>query len=298
MVGAMNIGEKIRSLRVAKLMTQSDLAGNQITRNMLSSIENGNAQPSLSTILYIAERLNVPAGFLLAEEGDEIVYQKMNNLSNIKRAYKAGDLTGCRGLCLSSCPEADDEIRLLLANCDLGIAKDAFWNGRVRLACRYFDEALLYAEETLYPMPHIRAEAAVYFRYMQRLSPTLYSDVMDEGETGEYACRDAFAVYVEALDSLDQGDCKAARSYDAQFSDGKAFFGEHLRIRLLMQEARYREAGEALSELLRGELPLNQIELYAVLSDLETCSKEIEDYKEAYRFSNERVQLLEALLKN
>ena len=77
----MNIGEKIRSLRVAKLMTQSELAGNQITRNMLSSIENGNAQPSLTTILYIAERLNVPVGFLLAEEGDEIVYQKMNNLA-------------------------------------------------------------------------------------------------------------------------------------------------------------------------------------------------------------------------
>ena len=298
MVGAMNIGEKIRSLRVAKLMTQSDLAGNQITRNMLSSIENGNAQPSLSTILYIAERLNVPAGFLLAEEGDEIVYQKMNNLSNIKRAYKAGDLTGCRGLCLSSCPEADDEIRLLLANCDLGIAKDFFWKGRIRLACRYFDEALLYAEETLYPMPHVRAEAAVYFRYMQRLSPTLYSDVMDEDDGGEYSCKDAFAAYVDALDALDRGSETEAMDYGERFLEERGFFAEHLRIRRMMSAKHYREAGEALSELLRGEAPLNEVELYAVLSDLEACSKEIEDYKEAYRFSNERVQLLEALLKN
>ena len=70
----MNIGEKIRELRTAKLMTQSELAGSQITRNMLSCIENGTANPSLQTILYIASRLNVPAGFLLAEEGDEIVY--------------------------------------------------------------------------------------------------------------------------------------------------------------------------------------------------------------------------------
>ena len=69
----MNIGEKIRELRVAKLMTQSELAGSHITRNMLSCIENGTAQPSLSTILYIASRLNVPAGFLLAEEGDACV---------------------------------------------------------------------------------------------------------------------------------------------------------------------------------------------------------------------------------
>ena len=118
---AMNIGEKIRSLRVAKLMTQSELAGNQITRNMLSSIENGKAQPSLSTIQYIANMLKVPVGFLLAEEGDEIVYQKMNGLSNIKRAYRAEDWVGCRNLCLSSCPDPDDEIRLILANCDLEI---------------------------------------------------------------------------------------------------------------------------------------------------------------------------------
>jgi len=94
----MNIGEKIRELRIAKLMTQSELAGTHITRNMLSCIENGNAQPSLSTILYIAERLNVPAGFLLAEEGDEIVWRKMNSLANIKRAYTAGDWYGCLSL--------------------------------------------------------------------------------------------------------------------------------------------------------------------------------------------------------
>ena len=62
----MNIGEKIRDLRVSKLMTQAELAGSQITRNMLSCIENGNASPSLSTIIYIAGRLNVPVGFLLA----------------------------------------------------------------------------------------------------------------------------------------------------------------------------------------------------------------------------------------
>ena len=157
----MNIGEKIRSLRVAKLMTQSELAGNKITRNMLSCIENGSAQPSLSTVVYIAGRLNVPVGFLLAEEGDEIVYQKMNSLANIKRAYKAGDLAGCRSLCLSACPEPDDEIRLLLATCDAGIACEAFRHGKLRLCCRYFDEALRYADECLYPLPQIAAQATV-----------------------------------------------------------------------------------------------------------------------------------------
>ena len=41
------IGEKIKALRISKRMTQSELAGDQITRNMLSLIENGSALPSL-----------------------------------------------------------------------------------------------------------------------------------------------------------------------------------------------------------------------------------------------------------
>ena len=292
----MNIGEKIRSLRVAKLMTQSELAGNQITRNMLSSIENGNAQPSLTTILYIAERLNVPVGFLLAEEGDEIVYQKMNNLANIKRAYKAGDLSGCRGLCLSSCPDPDDEIRLLLAECDLGIAEDAFWKGQVRMACRFFDEALMYAEETLYPMPHVRARAALYFRYMQWISPTLYSDVLDDSSEQEYAWNSPFYAYVEALERLEQEGDDWSVPTDG-INEEPCFFSVHLQVRMQMKCGNYQEAKAVLYSLLHADSPLNEIELYAVLSDLEICSREVDDYKDAYRYSNERVQLLEQLLK-
>ena len=37
----MSIGEKIKNVRTAKMLTQKDLAGDAITRNMLSKIENG-----------------------------------------------------------------------------------------------------------------------------------------------------------------------------------------------------------------------------------------------------------------
>lgn len=294
----MNIGEKIRSLRVAKLMTQSELAGDWITRNMLSRIENGAAQPSLSTITYIAGRLKVPVGFLLAEEGDEIVYQKMNSLANIKRAYRAGDFFGCRSLCLSSCPEPDDEIRLLLADCDLGIAEDSFWKGKIRLACRFFDEALLYAEETVYPMPHIRARAAVYFRYMRRISPTLYSDVLDDGAASDYVCRNPFSAYSDALDAMEMENLAPAMRYGTDFPEERGFFADHLQIRLLMKQEAYQPAKDALLSLLQSEVPINEVSLYAVLCDLEICCRETEDFKGAYRYTNEKVQLLEQLLKD
>ena len=72
--------EKIKTLRNQRRMTQTALAGDQITRNMLSLIENGSALPSLSTILYLAERLDIPAGLLLARDQEELMYRKSEEL--------------------------------------------------------------------------------------------------------------------------------------------------------------------------------------------------------------------------
>ena len=292
----MKIGERIRELRISKLMTQSELAGDQITRNMLSCIENGSANPSLSTVLYIAGRLNVPAGFLLADAGDEIVYRKMSNLSNIKRAYTAGDLHGCRSLCVSTCPEPDDEINLLLANCDVGIAAEEFRNGRLRSACRFLDEALEYAEKTIYPTDAVIAEARVYFHYMERLSHTLYSDRLDEEAVPTVHSASPFATYVRAMDALDEGDSVAAGEALSLMAEDSFFFA-HTRIRLMMCEGDYKAAGALLLQMLSNEVPLNRIELYTVLCELEICCRENDDFKGAYNYANEKLQLLEELLK-
>ena len=293
----MNIGEKIRELRIAKLMTQAELAGDHITRNMLSCIENGVAMPSLSTICYIAGRLNVPVGFLLAEEGDELVYRKMNSMSNIKRAYTIGDWQGCRSLCLSGCPEPDDEISLILADCDVGIAISEFWRGKLRSSCRFFDEALSYAEKTLYQTGHIEAQARVFFHYMERISSTLYSDMLDDNKSApEYSYDSPFSGYVKALDALAIGDERAASAYLSTI-DEVSFFAKHIQISMLMRSMQFDRAKERLLYLLNSEVPLNEIELYTVLSELEICCRETEDYKNAYHFSSERVQLLETLLK-
>lgn len=292
----MNIGEKIRELRVAKLMTQAELAGNQITRNMLSCIENGSANPSLSTILYIAGRLNVPVGFLLADEGDEVVYRKMNSMPNIKRAYTAGDWWGCRSLCLSGCPEADDEIGLLLADCDTGIAVEEFERGRLHSSCRFFDEALNYAAKTIYPTEHITAKASVYFRYMQRLSATLYSDVIDADSSTGVRWESLFSDYVDVLESLDRGEHESAISFLEKYASG-GFCTEHIRVRLLMDSRHFDEAKRVLQNLLAAEEPLSKVSLYAVLCELEICCRETDDYKNAYSHATEKVQLLEELLR-
>ena len=292
----MNVGKKIRSLRVSKLMTQSELAGTHITRNMLSYIENGSAQPSLSTLVYLAGRLNVPVGFLLAEEGDEILYEKMNGLANVKQAFRQGDYAGCRALCRSSFAEPDDEIKLMLAECDVEIAVEQFWQGRLRYACQMFDEALRYASETVYRMPHITATAEVYFRFMERISPTLYSENLDTPDDPAPLPDTPFCAYVNALDALENGNAQPAKDYGTKF-EKQSFFGQHLQIRVFMTQESYKAAKDALQSLLRAEEPLNEVGLYLVLCDLETCCRETEDFKGAYQYTNEKVQVLEQLLR-
>ncbi|MED3037475.1 helix-turn-helix transcriptional regulator [Bacillus tropicus] len=76
------LGEKIKALRKEKKLTQTELAGSEMTKSMLSQIENGKATPSMKTLQYIAEKLECETSFLLEEDDVEIVaiIQKMEPL--------------------------------------------------------------------------------------------------------------------------------------------------------------------------------------------------------------------------
>ena len=68
----MTLGQKIRELRLSKKMTQKELAGSFITRNMLSQIENDSATPSMKTMEYLASELERPIGYFLDKGHSEI----------------------------------------------------------------------------------------------------------------------------------------------------------------------------------------------------------------------------------
>ena len=91
----MNVGEKIKATRKARKITQSQLAGDFMTRNMVSCIENGSANPSLETLSYIAERLSVPTSYLLSDDGDLFFYEKREKLPQIYDAYSHGEYFYC-----------------------------------------------------------------------------------------------------------------------------------------------------------------------------------------------------------
>lgn len=59
------LGERIRAIRKLKKMTLEALAGDQLTKGMLSQIENNKARPSMESLEYIATRLGVEVSELL-----------------------------------------------------------------------------------------------------------------------------------------------------------------------------------------------------------------------------------------
>jgi len=50
------LGERIRAIRKLKKMTLEALAGDQLTKGMLSQIENNKARPSMDSLEYIGTR--------------------------------------------------------------------------------------------------------------------------------------------------------------------------------------------------------------------------------------------------
>src|SRR5512146_68188 len=62
--GARSVGERVRALRVAAGLTQSDLAGERFSKEYVSQIERGKTRPTRETVEWLAAQLGVDPGFL------------------------------------------------------------------------------------------------------------------------------------------------------------------------------------------------------------------------------------------
>ena len=70
----MNIGEKIKNLRLAQGLTQEDLANRaDLTKGFISLLERDLQSPSLDTMELILNALDTNAGEFFAEEGRDVV---------------------------------------------------------------------------------------------------------------------------------------------------------------------------------------------------------------------------------
>jgi len=80
-----SLGNKIKELRKKLKLTQTELAGNEMTKSMLSQIENNTALPSMKNLHYLAAKLGKPASYFLEDEN----YQEGLPVAEISEQIRA-----------------------------------------------------------------------------------------------------------------------------------------------------------------------------------------------------------------
>ena len=137
----MELGQRIKAARLEAGLSQRQLCGDRITRNMLSQIENGTARPSMDTLVYIAHQMGRPVGYFLeGEEGSpngkvmglaRDAWRQRNGalVQKVLEDYNAPDGTH------------DEEMRLLTYLALLQQAEQALLEGRTPYAVRLLEHA-------------------------------------------------------------------------------------------------------------------------------------------------------------
>lgn len=92
---SMELGEKLKQARLEAGLSQRALCGDTITRNMLSQIENGTANPSMDTLRYLAGALGKPVSYFLEEQpdpcpGEEGLLHRLGTLHAAEVALQGG----------------------------------------------------------------------------------------------------------------------------------------------------------------------------------------------------------------
>lgn len=299
----MDIGKKIKKLRTEKLMTQSELTGVEITRNMLSRIENGAALPSLGTVLYLASKLGVPAGYLLSEGEEEFIYHKTAVMKNIRRAYTDRNFELCRDMCLTEFDEFDDELELILTDCCIGVAEESIREGQLRNACIFLDEAVIHSRNTMFDTTMQKNSIAIMFGLLKEISPALDSNETDilisEDLFHPSVFGSIFCKYITVILDIEHYRLftdDLENHPEITLRDDETLFVLHLKARKQIHDGNFSAALVTLRSVIDADTVPQRLLLYMACADMEICCRETNDYKGAYEFSQNKLDLLEHML--
>ncbi len=290
------IGQKIRTLRQSRGMTQSALAGDCITRNMLSLIESGNASPSLHTLMQIAHRLGVPVGyFFAADETESSQFEKLSILPKIHSAFQKQNFHTCLTLC-DSLPCPDQEVRYIRWHSHFALTAEALQNGALVTADAELVQAEADADACIY-IPAGFAPTADYLRSLIRAAgrEEIPAVLADPGSfVGSFVPAEFF-VYVRALLALSRNDTQTAASLC-----GSGLIVSPIYSDLIAAKCRLTAGDTAAAVPILKRLAtdcLGFFTRYHVLTALETCAGMEGDFKSAYQYSAQKVHLLESFSK-
>ena len=259
----MELGEKLKQARLEAGLSQRQLCGDTITRNMLSQIENGSAKPSLATLQVLSARLGKPVSYFWEDAPSE-------NLSLLKQAADADPETALSLLqgYLSPDPLLDGQYYLLTAQCQMALAEQALDSDRLG----YARSLLLQAEE------NGRKTREFDRLYRRRLTLLQYrAGVADAAVLAEILPDNTEEMLLRAKAALETGKLDKCLAFltaaDRQTPQGLLLQGD-----ALMEKKMYQAAVSALASL-ESSLPRQ------VYPRLEICYRELGDYQKAYEYA-------------
>ena len=260
----MELGEKLRQARLEAGLSQRQLCGEEITRNMLSLIENGSAKPSMKTLQYLACRLGKSVSYFLEETA--VLSPNREIMVNLRQLYDTGNFTEANKVLEDyrwPDPVYDRETEILRVLIRLELAKEAIRQ-----------ERFLYAAGLLKETP---VKTAYLAEELDRRRLLLLGAVPEE-------------TVASRLPSIDE---------ELQLRAEEAIAGQNFAKALHLLEAmEHRETPRW--HLLRGQTALGQKSwkeaaayLHAAESDfprevfplLETCYRELGNFQKAYEYA-------------
>ena len=260
----MELGKRIRQARLDAGLSQRQLCGDVITRNMLSQIENGSARPSMDTLRYLAGQLGKPVGFFLDEaqpapHNQTILLQarqaRGEAVLQLLEDYQAPD------------PVFDPERYLLETVTCLDMAEKSLEDGKPGYALTLLDRAQQAGEKTPY-----------YTRELQRRKLLLRFAAGADARSLALRLPDLEPeLLLRAKAALDSGNPELAAVYleGAKLRSSQWYF---------LRGQSWEEAGN-YEKAIRCYLQAEPWSPQLVYGCLERCYKALGDYKNAYEYA-------------
>lgn len=275
----MEIGSKIKKVRLLKNMTQAELCGDFITRNMLSAIENNRALPSLPALEYFVDKLEISASYFFANTSDPLPYMLEHKLPHFRKLsderkynkllHEASEFENCQST----------ELRLLLANANFNLGQNHFIEGNLSEAQKHFEKAeVLYRHLGLPAMENnSQTGLNVISAFLNDTFPSPFECFRHNKGTHD------FIFYLYIIYMIDHGMVEKASSlYDTVKFEYQPF-RYHINSRLAAAKFNYSRAKELLFQLVFVEdtnLPIPFMK--KLISELEDYCLKTGDYKTAY----------------
>lgn len=259
----MELGEKLRQARQEKGLSQRQLCGDTITRNMLSLIENGAAAPSLETLQFLASRLEKPIGYFLGEASVTSPNQAV--IQEVRLCLEEGALTtALEQLRRYQAPDPvfDQEAALLEVLVCIGLAEEMISRNKKPYAEELLQRAKLAGEKTVY-----------YTRELERRRLLALAQIMLV-----FLPADDLELLLRAEAALSQGDLLRAQQYLEAGEEKEAPHWQYLMGSVYQQRGAYEEAANCY-RMAWDYAPM------ACCQRLEVCCREMGDYKQAYRYA-------------